>query len=352
MAQRVVLHVGTPKSGTTFVQSVLWSNRDRLRADGVLLPGKQPYDHNVAATAVRTWKPDGNDRPRERREQRRWHRCVEEATAWPGTVVLSNEWLGMADVEQARHAVADLGPARVEVVLTARDAVAQAPAAWQESLKLGHGTSFRDFLVALDAPTDRWTWRHLDAAEVLSTWSRAVPASACSVVTVPPAGSDPSVLWSRFARVVGVEPTGYDVGGRTSNQSLSAEAAAVLQQIGPSLRAAIDVGSGRRMEQYRWIRQYVGHELLLAVPGRPIGLRAIDVTKLRARSDQTVTRLAQTGYQVVGDLADLSSTTVSPRAVLPDDVTDSEKLEVALALLPRLLARVREEASAARPSQD
>ncbi len=39
MSQRVYLHVGVPKSGTTFLQASLTANRKALRAAGVLYPG-------------------------------------------------------------------------------------------------------------------------------------------------------------------------------------------------------------------------------------------------------------------------------------------------------------------------
>ena len=53
MAARVFLHVGAPKSGTTFLQTVLWDNRKRLADNGVLVPGRTLFDFNRAATAVR-----------------------------------------------------------------------------------------------------------------------------------------------------------------------------------------------------------------------------------------------------------------------------------------------------------
>ena len=38
MAKRVFLHIGTPKTGTTHLQTVLWANRAKLAELGVLLP--------------------------------------------------------------------------------------------------------------------------------------------------------------------------------------------------------------------------------------------------------------------------------------------------------------------------
>ena len=53
MARRVYLHVGTPKSGTKYLQSLLHANRDTLRGRGVLYPGHRPFDQILASLDVR-----------------------------------------------------------------------------------------------------------------------------------------------------------------------------------------------------------------------------------------------------------------------------------------------------------
>ncbi len=44
-----ILHIGTMKSGTTFVQQVLWHHRDRLTGSGVCFPGRPGYAQQIAA---------------------------------------------------------------------------------------------------------------------------------------------------------------------------------------------------------------------------------------------------------------------------------------------------------------
>ena len=39
MAERVYLHVGLPKTATTYLQTILWANREVLEEQGVRLPG-------------------------------------------------------------------------------------------------------------------------------------------------------------------------------------------------------------------------------------------------------------------------------------------------------------------------
>jgi hypothetical protein len=53
VARRVFIHLGLPKTATTFLQTILWGSRDRLRADGVLLPGDERRDHLWASRVVR-----------------------------------------------------------------------------------------------------------------------------------------------------------------------------------------------------------------------------------------------------------------------------------------------------------
>ena len=41
MARRAFLHVGTAKSGTSYLQDLWWRHRDELRDRGLLLPGRR-----------------------------------------------------------------------------------------------------------------------------------------------------------------------------------------------------------------------------------------------------------------------------------------------------------------------
>ena len=39
----IYLHIGAPKTGTTYLQDMLWANKDVLERAGVLVPGHYPY---------------------------------------------------------------------------------------------------------------------------------------------------------------------------------------------------------------------------------------------------------------------------------------------------------------------
>lgn len=337
MADRVVIHVGAPKSGTTYLQSILWANQSALREAGLLLPGSTMFDHNLLSTYVRSERPG-------RRAVRAWQRMVEGVNAWPGTAVLSNEWFSLANEQQAAQALDAFARAEMHVVCTARDFVSIAPAAWQERLKLGHAVSLGDFIASLEAPEARWSWWTLDPATVLERWGAALPVAQVHVVTVPSSAGQPDLLWERFAGTCKIPPGACDLSRSTANESLGAESARLLQLLGPRLRNTIDADKSEWTAQYRWLRRYVGHELLVPRGGSKIALREDDAATLRLRSGQSIDRLKAAGYDVAGDLCELVPANAAPSAVHPDEVSDAALLEVASDLVVDLLRRVRDEA--------
>ena len=85
--RRVFLHVGSPKTGTTFLQNVLWAQRDLAREQGLMLPLERFGDHYLASLDVRGLSG------REEHPERAvgiWDRLVAEVDGQPaGTAALS-----------------------------------------------------------------------------------------------------------------------------------------------------------------------------------------------------------------------------------------------------------------------
>ncbi|MGH3476076.1 MAG: hypothetical protein ACRDQD_04475, partial [Nocardioidaceae bacterium] len=182
MAKRVFLHIGAPKSGTTFLQTVLWNNRAQLDSADVLLPGKNLFDYNLAITAIRNPRPRNN---LQRKAKATWRRLREEIDDWSGDAIITNEWFVRATDEQAAQAREELGGVELHIVHTARAFVHQIPAAWQETLKVGRGWSLADFIAGLDDDEAQWSWWTLDPALAVARWAGDLPPSHVHVVTVP-----------------------------------------------------------------------------------------------------------------------------------------------------------------------
>jgi hypothetical protein len=337
MTERVVIHIGAPKTGTTFLQEVLFANKERLEEHGVLVPGSQWGFHAGAATGLRQGR-DG-------RRYGEWTRLLDTAREWSGeTTIVSCEWFPMATAEQTAEALTQLQEiGELHVVATARDLVDQVPSAWQEVLKLGQSTPIDEFVSMMDRPKGRWCWSVLDVAEALERWGAGLPPEQVHVVTLPPRGGPPGALWDRFAAACGIDPSWCATDVKFARESIGVEAASLLELAGPTLRAAIQTGTGRRNEAYVWIQRYLSHDMLLAYPGAKITPGDEQIKAVRERSNRSIERLRARGYDIVGDLADLTSSALPDGARHPDTVTDAEVLDIATKLLPAMLDRLPEE---------
>lgn len=63
MARTVFIHVGAPKTGTTYLQDTLWANRETLSNDGVLIPGGRRFAAFHASQAIREVRRSTTSRP-------------------------------------------------------------------------------------------------------------------------------------------------------------------------------------------------------------------------------------------------------------------------------------------------
>ena len=50
---KVFVHIGLPKTGTSYLQGILWGQRDRLREAGLHVPGRERRDHLWSSLVLR-----------------------------------------------------------------------------------------------------------------------------------------------------------------------------------------------------------------------------------------------------------------------------------------------------------
>jgi hypothetical protein len=302
----VYLHIGPPKTGTTYLQDVLWRNRELLARRGMTFPGDSPAAHFYAALDLREIRFGGHDNPE---VPGSWPQLVERIHNAPTpSVVVSHEVLSGADGAEIARVGHDLAGAEIHIVCGVRDLARQLPAVWQESLKNRRTREFGPFVSAAlqvrerrDLP--RGFWRGQDTLTVLSRWSTIARPQHVHVVTVPPRGAAPDELWGRFAQALGMAPEGFDLDVTRSNTSLNAEDAELLRRLNAALPDDLPWPAYERLVKRRFRQLAQEH----AGTGTPLRIQRRYAAQVAEYAATTQDALSASGYAIVGDLADLRS---------------------------------------------
>jgi len=357
VSRRVYLHIGAPKTGTTYLQDRLALNAASLADHGIHFPSRSPLVspglfHFRAALDLlgQDWGGEpghaaGN-----------WDALAKRVRRRSGTVIVSHEILAPARPEHVARAMADLAGSEVHIVYCARDLGRAIPAAWQESIKQGRRWSFRKFL----RKTRRgkpWFFRAFDLPTVLATWGSQLPPERIHVVTLPPrpgetdAATSPDAavpggpLWLRFCEVCGIDPAWAPRDSGRINQSLGVAETQLIRQLNRRLERTT-----RREASYdALIREMLAQDQLVGRTSAPVRLPPADYEWVEQMADRWADYLQQSGVDVVGELADLRPVRPPEGARWrdPDRVPARQRLQVSL---DALAAMTRE--AAARPDPD
>jgi hypothetical protein len=328
---RVFLHIGEPKTGTTFLQQVMWRNRAALAGQGVVLPGHHPQDHFRASQDLRGIQKLPSDPSGSWTGE--WEILASEARQAQQVAVISHELFSAADPEQAERAVQSLQPAEVHLVLTVRDIASLLPAEWQETVKHRNSRGWDDWLGdVIDreslSPDRRqwWFWRVHDTLAILDIWSRHVPAERVHVITAPPATAGTGLLWQRFASVLGVDPGIVDLSRARANSSLGMPEIEFLRRLNEELPDEVPDWF------YMWnVKEALAHQTLAARPARGRLVLPADRQPWTAdHTDALIQGLRKSSYDVVGDLDELLPRISAEPGAGPADQPAEQVLEVAV----------------------
>ncbi len=322
----IFLHIGTPKSGTTYLQSRMVVNHDQAREQGLLWPGPEWKTHVEAVEDLRRLGPRMQLDP-----DGPWLSLAREAREWSGSrVLISMEWLVACGPRQIAAAVDSLQPARVEVICTARDLLRSFVGQWQEMTKNRRPWTWRQFVEAVVADRSgnahRAFWWQQDVPGILRKWSESVSSDRIHLVTVPPQGSDPELLWQRFCSVLDLDGTSFR-SPRQTNDSLGVVSAALMQRL--NVRA---LDQGVTYQEYK--RVFQGELAVKILAGKRDAEQPIAVSEdvdmwIRRRAELAVEDLRRLGIKVVGDVGELlPGPPIQGRE--PDDVEDAELLDTCI----------------------
>lgn len=342
--KRVVLHVGTPKTGTSYLQDVLFNNRERLRSHDIDYPADRFDAHFLAALDLMRLPWGGL----ETEAVGAWDEVVERTKRWHGTTIISHEILATASRAHVQRALSSLGHpgTEVHVVLSVRDLARQIPAEWQENVKHRRAISFADFIDELKDP-DRtgkiasWFWGVQELPAILDRWADQLPPEHVHLVTVPPPGSDKSLLWRRYAQAFGLADLDLDLHVERVNPSLGVPETALVRRINEAVNAELAPAHYRPL-----VRELLAHQTLSKRTSTPrLGLPPDVWEWAHGISEQWVAMLAGKGYDVVGDLAELVPAQPPEAFTDPDSPKERQVNRAAVDAIKALLlenARMRE----------
>jgi hypothetical protein len=341
---KVLVHVGAPKTGTSFVQDVLFRNRGPLARHGILYPAERFDEHFLAALDLMELPWGGL----EKEAVGAWDRLAGQVREWDGgTAIVSHEILARASRSQVRRALESFGDAEVHVVLSARDLARQIPAEWQETVKHRRVVTYHDFLDKITDPHRKgrlssWFWAVQEVPDILDRWGSTLPPEQVHLLTVPKPGAPRDLLWQRFASVLDLEGENLHPEARRANPSLGVPESALIRRINGRVNNGVLANHHYR----EFVRELLAHNSLaqrtdsdrLALPD-DVREWAVEV------SESWIDALSSRGYDVVGSLDDLRPDKDAAPFVDPDHPDESEVADAAVEAITGLLkeaARLRE----------
>jgi len=332
MARRVFLHVGPPKTGTSFLQAAWFQHRADLAEQGVLYPGDQLLEQ-FRASAVALDKTRVIERL-SAGQRKAWERLLTATQAWEGTAILSSEHWSLGSRANAARTLERLATVadEVHVVATARDLARQIPAAWQQSVKQGNEETFEEYWRSLAADESRGFWQTQDLPQMLSRWSQGLPPERVHLVTHARPGASKGMLWERMCEVTGVNPDILRPVAR-ANESLGVVHVELLRRINVELP-----DDRNRMDLGRLTKSFMTRDVLAPIdPTTTLALPDAAHAWLDERSGAMVENLRKRGYDVVGDLTDLLPAPAPEGARTPDSVTEAELAALAAPAMARMM---------------
>lgn len=308
-----LLHIGLPKSGTTFLQRAAAANREHLLAHGVRYPGTA-INHRLPVLALMGEHGDWGSSERVPKIDK-WNRLLKEVEAeTERRVYLSNESLTLCSDTQAARFVDALGVERTHVLVTIRGYAALLASNWQQHVKTGARISFARWLNAvLSDPPSAGVGvayhQRLDAAGAVTRWARLLGPERVTVVIADK--TRPTLLTDALADLLGLpravlaaDPTQ----GFSTNRSMSLPEVEMVRALNEIIRVRgrtdwaqyallVRNGATARMLQ---MRRPGPNEPAVQLPEH-----AAEVAQARAQAQAEA--LAASGARLIGDLASLTA---------------------------------------------
>jgi hypothetical protein len=165
-----------------------------------------------------------------------------------------------------------------------------------------------------------------DTLAIGRLWSEFVPPERIHVITMAPRGSGTSLLWQRFASLLGIDPGSVDISRARPNASLGLAEIEFLRRLNQELPAEVPDWF------YMWnVKEAVAHK---ALADRPAGDRLVLPTDREAwakgQAEILIAGLQNSGYDLIGDLNELRPRQHADPGASPADQPAEQILDAAV----------------------
>ena len=207
--RELYLHVGTRKSGTSFLQKSAYSSLSALAEQGLGVPLTSWEDVHGTLYEPLLGIEEGRPVPASTLHVMRSLRTRLSETPGERLLITFEDLAALAE-----HRMAPLAEAfedfQVHVIVTAREFGRQIPSEWQQSVKerlLARFPEYVDDVLSRSGSDAQLFWRRQDVPEILARWRLALPDASMTLLTVPPSSMGRHVLPERFFSLLGVDPS-------------------------------------------------------------------------------------------------------------------------------------------------
>ncbi|WP_052810068.1 hypothetical protein [Streptomonospora alba] len=321
MAERLVLHIGVQKSGTTYLQQMMQDRTEELAAIGALYP--VPPRRRAGATRVNyhetaTYALLGDEyswvtEERAAKERTWWENLHKQVRSWEGTAIVSAEALSVVRTEAARKTIDALGASDTRVFITARGLGKLLPSVWQQHIRNGKSSSFHSYLRQLARQRESgWDpleedhnthlWRAFALGRLARRWASIVGPDKVTLISNP--GSPADRLWHRFLEAIELgDASGVPAPDDTTtvHSGVTAPEAEVLRTLNSNLSGAEWPADDARRLRTRIIEGFAQR----SQRGPRLGIPARFRESVDSWSRTDIEDLRESGVRVVGDLDEL-----------------------------------------------
>lgn len=297
-ADELLLHVGSHKTGTTYLQNSLDDAEVRLADSGVVAVTPSEWGGTML-----NLNPDQSPRWR-----KAWSNLQDKSRKHPGRFVISCEQFCLADRAEAARALRQF-PDRtgIHILLTVRSLTDLLPSTWQQFVKTRYGFS-TDYPTWLQEVIDSYPdsdnlfWRRNNFPEVLRTWQVFDRPESVTVVVAD--RSEPDRAQRVTERLLGLpEHTLQPV--EKGNPSQSYQEAELMRRVKETFGDELS-----RKEYKKIVRGGMSRRMRRGQQRHSIPVPAWAVEGLAGPAAHVVETLKASQVPVVGDLDVLTATTV------------------------------------------